>query len=46
MQFYLLDIEFNSKNATLFRKWATNVLKEYMLKGYAVNNGLGRAFIA
>lgn len=27
----------NSKNATLFRRWATQVLKEYMLKGYAIN---------
>jgi hypothetical protein len=27
----------NSKNATLFRRWANQVLKEYMLKGYAVN---------
>ena len=24
----------NSKNATSFRKWATSVLKEYLLKGY------------
>ena len=27
----------NSKNATLFRRWANQVLKDYMLKGYAVN---------
>ena len=27
----------NSKNATLFRRWANKILKEYMLKGYAVN---------
>ncbi len=27
----------NSKNATLFRRWANQVLKEYMLMGYAVN---------
>lgn len=26
-----------SKNGIIFRKWATGVLKEYMLKGYAVN---------
>ena len=26
-----------SKNGVIFRKWATSVLKEYMLKGYAVN---------
>ena len=26
-----------SKNGVLFRKWATKILKDYMLKGYAVN---------
>ena len=26
-----------SKNGVIFRKWANNVLKDYMLKGYAVN---------
>lgn len=26
-----------SKNGIAFRKWANNILKEYMLKGYAVN---------
>jgi len=26
-----------SKNGVIFRKWANKVLKEYMLKGYAVN---------
>ena len=26
-----------SKNGIIFRKWATNILKEYLLKGYAVN---------
>ena len=26
-----------SKEGIIFRKWATNVLKDYMLKGYAVN---------
>lgn len=26
-----------SKNGVLFRQWATKVLKDYMLKGYAVN---------
>ena len=26
-----------SKNGILFRKWATSVLKDYLLKGYAVN---------
>ena len=27
----------NSKNATLFRQWANNVLKEYLLRGHALN---------
>ena len=27
----------NSKNATLFRRWANKVLKEYLLKGHAIN---------
>jgi hypothetical protein len=27
----------NSINATLFRQWANRVLKEYLLKGYAIN---------
>ena len=26
-----------SQNGILFRKWATRILKDYMLKGYAVN---------
>ena len=26
-----------SQNGILFRKWTTSVLKDYMLKGYAVN---------
>ena len=26
-----------SKNGIIFRKWATNILKEYMLKGVAIN---------
>ena len=28
-----------SKNGILFRKWATSVLKEYLLKGYTLNEG-------
>ena len=42
-QFYNLDAilsvgyRVNSKNATSFRRWANQVLKEYMLRGYAVN---------
>ena len=45
-QFYNLDAilsvgyRVNSHNATLFRKWATSILKEYMLRGYAVNQQL------
>lgn len=27
----------NSKNATSFRRWATSVLKQYIIKGYAIN---------
>ncbi len=30
----------NSKNATLFRRWATKIIKDYMLRGYAVNQRL------
>ena len=42
-QFYNLDAiisvgyRVNSINATAFRKWATGVLKDYLLKGYSVN---------
>ena len=42
-KFYNLDAilsvgyRVNSRNATLFRRWANNVLKEYLLKGYSVN---------
>ncbi len=45
-QFYNLDAilsvgyRVNSKNATLFRRWANQVLKDYMLRGYAVNHRL------
>ena len=28
----------NSKNATQFRRWANSILKEYLIKGYAINN--------
>ena len=27
----------NSKRGTIFRKWANQVLKEYLLKGYVIN---------
>ena len=46
IDFYNLDMiisvgyRVNSANATQFRRWATTVLKEYMLKGYAVNQRL------
>lgn len=42
--FYCLDAiisvgyRINSSRATQFRKWATNVLKDYLVKGYALNN--------
>ena len=26
-----------SKNGVIFRRWATSILKDYMIKGYAVN---------
>ena len=26
-----------SPNGIIFRKWATSILKDYMIKGYAVN---------
>ena len=45
-QFYNLDAilsvgyRVNSKNATIFRRWSNKILKEYMLKGYAVNQRL------
>ena len=32
----------NSKNATMFRIWANHVLKDYLLKGYAVNQRIER----
>ena len=41
--FYNLDMiisvgyRVNSKQGIIFRKWATKVLKDYMIKGYAVN---------
>ena len=45
-QFYNLDAilsvgyRVNSKNATLFRRWANSVLKDYMLRGFAINQRL------
>ena len=43
MDIYNLDMilsigyRVNSKKATQFRIWATNTLKDYLLKGYAIN---------
>lgn len=45
-KFYNLDAiisvgyRVNSSRATQFRIWATNVLKEYLIKGYAINEKL------
>ncbi len=30
----------NSKNATLFRQWANKILKDYLLRGYSINQRL------
>ena len=43
LEYYNLDMiiavgyRVNSKIATKFRKWATNTLKEYLTKGYVIN---------
>ena len=43
IEYYNLDMiisvgyRVKSKNGIIFRKWATNILKNYMLKGYAIN---------
>ena len=43
VEYYNLDMiisvgyRVKSQNGILFRKWATKILKDYMLKGYAVN---------
>ena len=31
-----------SKQGTQFRIWATNILRDYLLKGYAINNRINR----
>ncbi|MBR5958710.1 MAG: virulence RhuM family protein [Salinivirgaceae bacterium] len=47
-KFYNLDAilsvgyRVNSVNATMFRKWANSVLKEYLLRGYSINQRLER----
>lgn len=44
IEYYNLDViisvgyRVKSLRGTQFRKWATSVLKEYLLKGYAINN--------
>ncbi len=44
--FYSIDIilaigyRTNSKNAINFRKWATKILKDHLLKGYSVNKNI------
>ena len=43
LDFYNLDMiisvgyRVKSQNGVIFRKWATKILKDYMIKGYAVN---------
>lgn len=43
LDYYNLDMiisvgyRVKSKNGIIFRKWATKILKEYMIKGYSVN---------
>ena len=47
-KFYNLDAilsvgyRVNSRNATMFRRWASNILKDYLLRGYAVNHRLSQ----
>ena len=36
----------NSKNATRFRQWANYVLKQYLVKGYAINENIRKHQIA
>ena len=44
VDFYNLDVviavgyRVKSSNASLFRKWAANVLREYLVKGYIINS--------
>ena len=43
LEYYNLDMiisvgyRVNSKRGVQFRQWSTGVLKEYLLKGYAIN---------
>ena len=36
----------NSKNATRFRQWANSILKQYLVKGYAINENIRKHQIA
>lgn len=44
VNYYNLDViisvgyRVKSKNGILFRKWANNILREYLLKGYVIND--------
>lgn len=48
IEFYNLDViisvgyRVKSKQGTQFRIWATRVLKDYLLKGFAINNRINR----
>jgi len=48
VEYYNLDViisvgyRVKSKQGTQFRIWATRVLKDYLLKGYAINNRMNR----
>lgn len=48
IEFYNLDAilsvgyRVNSKRGTQFRIWANRILKDYLLKGYAINNRMNR----
>ena len=48
VEYYNLDViisvgyRVKSKQGTLFRQWANRVLKEYILKGYAINQRIER----
>ena len=48
IEFYNLDAilsvgyRVNSKQGTQFRIWATRVLKDYLLRGYSINNRMNR----
>ena len=43
IEYYNLDMiisvgyRVKSQNGVIFRKWATSILKDYMMKGYAIN---------